>query len=125
MSLSKWLQHDHGQHNRSHLSPLLQLDSQDEDRDDSTTTITSARSASGLRRSSMVRLQRWNGCYYSIGLTPVKAFSPSDAKTLYHLLMLRINGMLWLPPAVTAHVMSNICWQCDHPLCHYCFMFHG
>ena len=61
MSLSKWLQHDHGQHNRSHLSPLLQLESQDEDRDDSTTTITSARSASGLRRPQhgAALLLRW------------------------------------------------------------------
>ena len=111
MSLSKWLQHDHGQHNRSHLSPLLQLESQDEDRDDSTTTITSARSASGLRRSSMVRLYCWEGCCYSVGLIRVRASSPSDVKTPYHLFMLNIIGMpgillLGLPVPCQTHAGS-------------------
>ena len=51
MSLSKWLSRDNGPHNRSHLSPLLQHEGEEDDREDSTMTITST---NGLRRASLV-----------------------------------------------------------------------
>ena len=53
MSLSKWLQHDNGPQNRLHMSPLLQSD--EEEREDSTMTITSTHSGHVLRRASLVR----------------------------------------------------------------------
>lgn len=53
MSLSKWLSRDNGPHDRTHLSPLLQHEGEEEDREDSTMTITST---NGLRRASLVRI---------------------------------------------------------------------
>ena len=58
MSLSKWLSRDNGPHNRTHLSPLLQHEGEEDDREDSTMTITST---NGLRRASLVRLSSWPG----------------------------------------------------------------
>ena len=51
MSLSKWLSRENGPQSRAHLSPLLQHESEEEGREESTTTITST---NGLRRASLV-----------------------------------------------------------------------
>ena len=52
MSLSKWLSRDNGPQSRAHLSPLMQHEAEEENRDDSTMTIAST---NGLRRASLVR----------------------------------------------------------------------